>query len=195
MGKIELTLTIDSYDKNGKLYKTETKECHSWVKQYLASLRALMNGTADNIKDVGGTDRPFPHTSAVTPLTKTLFAKAVEGDTNYGILVGTGTNAVNLADYTIQTKITHGSGAGQLSYGAVTITSADVVGSTVKFTVARTFSNNSGDSITIQEVVLAVLSLHTTSTTGYFTLERSLFELEVPDGEMKTLTYTISTTV
>ena len=118
---------------------------------------------------------------------------APSGNNNYGIVVGTGTNAVTISNYALQTKIATGTGAGELSYGACTVDSdVTIDGSTAYFQIYRTFTNSSGAGITIQEIGIIKLI---TGTSYYFLLERSLSENTIADAASATLTYKISITV
>jgi hypothetical protein len=87
-----------------------------------------------------------------------------------GIVVGTGTNPVAVSDYNLQTPIAHGTGAGQLSYGSVSVLDGYTVsGSNAYFTLTRTLGNDSGASITINEVGYIF-----SSTPGAFLFDRTL---------------------
>lgn len=77
---------------------------------------------------------------------------AASGVDAHGPVVGTGTNAVTPGDYNLQTKITHGTGAGQLSYGANTkATTPTTSGNMRYFEHQRIFTNSSGADITVYE--------------------------------------------
>jgi len=77
---------------------------------------------------------------------------ASSGDASGGIVIGTG-NALNSpSTYALQSQIQNGTGAGQMQYGAVSVAALATSGNTVSFTANRTFTNNSGASITVAEV-------------------------------------------
>ena len=103
-------------------------------------------------KDTGGTARGSNQAYGFT-------AVAAAADTTLGIVVGTGTNAVTVSDYALQTKIAHGTGASQLSYQLMVFSAPVLAGSTVSFTMQRTYNNGSGGDITVQEVGLIIKSL------------------------------------
>lgn len=150
----------------------QKKEVELYVKRPLDSLvRQLVDITRaqywqnnDNVKDTGGTNRADSYRNYFK-------ASSPSGNSDYGIVVGTGTNAVTVSDYALQTKIVTGSGAGQLSYQAQVVNSPVLAGSTVSFTLQRTFNNTSGGDITIQEVGLIVYGV---PYTWYFLIARDL---------------------
>ena len=107
-----------------------------------------------------------------------------------GIVVGTSDTPVSLDQYALQAKISHGTGSGQLSYGATTVESI-TTGTTWMFRVLRTFTNNSGSSITIKELGLFVAARNTNDS---FMLCRDVptSAITVPNGSTLTLRYIIS---
>ena len=87
---------------------------------------------------------------------------APEGDDSYGIIVGKGTKDFSYDDYSLDAKISHGTGADQLNYGAMTVNPPYVdtartppVG-VVK--LVRPFINQSGYDVTVAEVGLVARS-------------------------------------
>lgn len=77
------------------------------------------------------------------------------GALNRGIIIGTGTTAPQPSNIAIETIINHGSGAGQMNYGAQQgIMGTTITGSLTEFTINRTYNNNSGGSITVNECAI-----------------------------------------
>ena len=75
------------------------------------------------------------------------------GDTLKGIVFGTGITPVTALDYKLITLIAHGTAAGQLSYQQQGASQAPInVDLTTTFILQRIAVNNSGDSITINEI-------------------------------------------
>jgi hypothetical protein len=93
-----------------------------------------------------------------------------------------------VAKYALAAKIANGTGAGQLQYGAVSITAPATIGQKRQITVARVFTNNSGASITVNEVGLVVSGIY------YFLIERTLSTNAIANLASATWTYTISIT-
>lgn len=70
--------------------------------------------------------------------------------TTYGIRVGTGSTLITADDYTVEGKIAHGVGAGQLNHAeTVGTATVSVIGNTASTSFSRVFTNNSGGAITI----------------------------------------------
>ena len=146
------------------------------------------------IKDTGGSNRTFAFNIGQY-VTRILSCEAGAGDVNYGIVVGTGTNAPASDDYDLQTKIAHGSSAGQLQYGATTVAQAAVVGANVDMLFSRVFVNASGGSITLKEAGLIVRHALIGTTGYYFLVIRDAVDQEVADTYIAVVTYTLRTTV
>jgi len=72
------------------------------------------------------------------------------GTSTWGIQIGSNDTAVVITDYHLNTQIAHGSGAGQMLYGAQTITTGGV--SPNKYAkIMRTFTNNTANPIDVKE--------------------------------------------
>jgi len=88
--------------------------------------------------------------------------KAGDNDDSYGIIVGSGTISVALDQYSLASKISHGTSAGQLDYDPMTVEDlgldTSVSPPVYRFRFIRTFKNLSGGSININEVGLAARS-------------------------------------
>lgn len=80
-------------------------------------------------------------------------ADATEDD--IGLVIGTGNTAPTPADYALETQIVDGNGAGEMEHGTQTANlGVNISGSESSFNLRREFVNNSGGSITINEVAL-----------------------------------------
>ena len=172
-------------DKNGKIVKdTGWKETNTLTKNFYAILATQMehvNGKYD-VTRTDGTVVKSEHYSY------NFAANAPEGDDTYGIQVGTGTTEPTRDNYRLEHKITHGTGSGQLYYYACTFVQGDDY-----VEVRRTFANQSGADITINEVGLAVVFYsYTDSAMKKALIARSLFTITIPDGGSATLYYRIS---
>ncbi len=182
--KFETFITIELRDKEGHLYERKKFRPNSYVRALIDLLFPgfqAANFTNGGV-DTGGTTRTLAQTY--------MLLNAGTGVTTYGIRVGTGTNAVTISDYTLQTPIAEGSGAGQLLHSAVTFNSPSTSGSTRQFNVMRTLTNNSGNSITVKEI-----ALYASFNSNYFMIERTLNTFTILNGASATVTYTISVTV
>ena len=87
-----------------------------------------------------------------------LAAKAADNDDTYGIIVGSGETPVTLNDYSVESKIAHGSGSGQLDYSPVTVEDLGldtiVTPPVYRIRLIRTFTNHTPSTITISEVAI-----------------------------------------
>jgi len=185
-GAVELSYKIETFDKNKKKIDEKFGKSHSWTKQFIQLLMIPMGCMkVTGITDTGNTSRDL---FLYNTLLKT---DAGSGDDNYGILVGTGTDAESINDYALASKITDGTGAGQLSYGATSFGSPNSDASNAWFTIERQFTNSSGGDITINEIGIASRSYD--SAYRYFLIARDKLTSGevVADGTSKTITYTI----
>ncbi len=118
------------------------------------------------------------------------------GDLIGGIVVGSGTNAESFENYALQTAIAHGTGAGQLSYAASSAPSVsyDAPSKTMANAIVRFINNNSGGSVSVNEVALygyvAALNDNVAATVC---LSRDLLgaTVTVPNTGQLKVTYTI----
>lgn len=82
---------------------------------------------------------------------------ANSAEDGYGIVVGTGTTAPTPSDIAVETLIPHGNGAGELEYAVQLATQGvQASGSNATLVLQRTFVNNSGGNVTVQEINLVV---------------------------------------
>jgi hypothetical protein len=102
------------------------------------------------ITDITGTLRDIAMHS------QTFQANGGVGDTNNGIVAGTGQVAPTISDYVLGILIGHGSAVGQLQYGGMTFGLPTSNLTTSIFTLTRVLSNASGDAITVYELGLYV---------------------------------------
>jgi hypothetical protein len=178
--KVITSIIVDIFDANGKKVRSLKKaKTNSYVRQMIDILASYMSNTGLSKKDITGTTRTTYH----------LILNGGSGDASMGVVVGTGTTAVTISDYKLESIIANGTGSGQLQYGTTSFSEVAITGSTAKFTIARTFTNNSGASINVHEV-----GLYTKSTYVYC-LERTLLDFTIENGQSGTVTYTISVTV
>jgi len=117
-------------------------------------------------------------------------------DNNYGIQIGTGTTAPSITDTRLSQLITNGTGPGQMQYGGVNVTGpvTNTTNNTGYITVTRTFTNNSGASITVSEVGLVAYSgtLGLASNQYYLIIYDLLpTPITVPNGSSLSISYEI----
>ena len=133
-----------------------------------------------SVPDVSNTSRSWAVAAAR--------AEAGSGIDTYGPVVGTDSTAHSWSDYNLGTKIAHGTGSGQLSYGAVSFNAPANDGNDRYFEVIRIITNLSGASITVYELGMIVYN-----NTYYFLICRDVVSggIEIPNSQALTLTYKI----
>jgi len=154
--KYEINLKTVIKDRNGKIISEHEQKCNTFVKNFLLLLNAAFRYSYSTVVDTGGTARNAGaeycyHVYAFSSYTVCgsggWTPSAGEGDDTFGIVVGTGNTPVTADDYNLASKIAHGTDAGQLSYGAVTLDDPVIIDNTVKQQIMRSFTNNSGADI------------------------------------------------
>ena len=115
------------------------------------------------------------------------------GTSTNGLVTGTGTNAVALADTALQTQIAHGVGAGQLDYGASVVNAPSSDSTSTTLILTRVFANSSGGSITVREIGIYAGMIITTATTQRFCIVRDLATIALVNGDQLTLNYILKT--
>lgn len=180
--KIILHGKAEIRDQSGKLLCVLKWNGESYVIAFLDILSSHFANAARTITDTGGTAR------SVT--TGALDFRGPVNDSTQGIVVGTGTNAVAIGDTKLQTQITHGAGAGQLSHGLQSFVAPSTTGSTRSYTTKRLFTNNSGGTITVQES-----GIYSTTSSFRFCVIRDLTgAVAILNTQVLTLEYTIGIT-
>jgi hypothetical protein len=90
------------------------------------------------------------------------------GNTDYGILLGSLNPPNDTNTFALAQKILHGTAAGQLLYGATTISDIIISGSTFILNISRIFQNGSPGIVTIREVALVMAIYQHGDSTLYF---------------------------
>ena len=200
-------LQLEAFDGNGNLIHAHRQRSHSWNRNFynwMMSQMATLNldsGTFGpsnlNLKDTAGTTQTttmaFVINCNVSDATRGL--RGESGDDNHGIIVGSGTLAENFEHYSLQSKITNGTGPGQLSYieQEPYARSYDPVSKTYSSAMARFFNNNSGASVSINETGLVVrdIKVQTASLRVMVCRDVLVSTITLPDTGQLKVTYTI----
>ena len=146
---------LEVFDKNGKLLQTHDQRSHSWT-------RNAYNAMFSNLASVDLVDNLFGvgKLSGKSTAGVVLFGAkgAVISDGSFettargyygapgvirGIQVGSGINAESFEDFVLQTLLTEGTGAGQISYTASEAVDKSYAGLVWTNTLIRYFNNNS----------------------------------------------------
>uniref|UniRef100_A0A6M3Y0Z1 Uncharacterized protein n=1 Tax=viral metagenome TaxID=1070528 RepID=A0A6M3Y0Z1_9ZZZZ len=183
--------TIEVRDKEGKLLSRERRKSRSYVQQWNELVCVQVGQKAAlSMKDTGGTDRDITTNGYNFAVTGGVGADSL------GVVVGTGSTAVTIADYALAVKCDEGTGANQLNYLACTVSDPTVLAPSCSFTILRSALNNSGSTITVAEIGVYMLGRYGT-TSYYFLAIRDVLTTTqtVPDGGAITVVYTLKVTV
>lgn len=174
--------------------RTHRRVSRSFVQQFLKLLNVHMEHayggghTGPQVTDTSNTTRTLTFIAADSHLA----VDAPEDNDTYGIVVGSDNTAESNTQYVLGTQIADGTGAGQLDYGAHVWIDAQVVGANVDLQIQRTFINNSGGGVTVEECGIYVKSYNV----YFFMIIRDVTgTVTVNDGQTLTVDYTLRTTV
>jgi len=145
----EVELELEVKDKDGKVIQKHKQKARSWVKNFILFLRYAFAGSNIPLVKQDGTVTTF---SIGTSVGNMMSVDAGNGNTIYGIFVGSGTNPYSINDYALQSKIT----TGGFQYGATAVEDLTDTGSSLYFGIARTFLNGTGNPVTVSEVGLVM---------------------------------------
>ena len=177
-------------DRHGKIISHKKKPSRSFVRGFNhilcaqirqettpdpAILTKATNGVLYNIRNSSGC----------------LRANGPVGNDDYGIMVGTSNQAVDIEDYALIAAIAEGVAAGQMNHQLCSATYLGVAAGVSSFTVDRSILNNSGDTINIEEAGIYVMATKAPTALIYVMVMRDLVSQAVPDGGGITVTYTI----
>lgn len=183
---LSLDYTLKVRDRRGRVIALHRAPSESYVRAFIDWLSAMIGGTISTlVPDTGGTNRTFAVSGSMRAL-------APDNDSTYGPVLGTGTNAVAIGDYKLQTQIVHGVVAGTLDHQATENLGLSTVGTTRLFQFRRLFVNASGGTIPVKEC-----GIYGLNSIYYFCLVRDLVspDVSIPNGGTGTLIYTIGATV
>ena len=196
LGNLGAIVTLQIRDqKTGDLEFEKKFVSQSFVKQFLQLLRVMFMGQSNyympadgwELKDTDGDT----HYDIVKSAAVFRAAAPLNNDT-YGIQVGTNNAAPTISDYVLGTQIAHGIGAGQLQYSAVAFGAPSEDGVTSQFVVTRDFANNSGATITVEEIGLAI---YYASNENFLILHDVTGSINVLNGKTLTVNYQIEANV
>jgi len=200
---ISLEYEVEVRDKNGKLTSRQKGVSHSYLKQFIAFLKAQWQGAyggsigSVSITDTGGNARTIPRSAAAAFNTTALQCGCGVASSAYGVVWGTSDTPNILTTYSLGSQIVHGVGAGQFSYGAQTFDDpTNPSGLIWIFRIIRTATNNSGGTITVKEIGLIGSCDDTGATQRYFQMARDVITpTPVPNGSTITTRYIPKITV
>jgi hypothetical protein len=177
---------VEVKDK-GKVIYSKQFESHSFVAQWLQLLYSMFG--LINISLLGNSV-PNP-----TAFYTAIELNAGSGNQSYGIQVGSGTTK-SINDTGLDSLIPNGNSAGQLAYGSMSILSPTINTSTNQgsLNVTRSFTNNSGGSVTVSEVgvVADVLAFNGNRYNVFIIHDILSSPITLANGQVLTVTYIFS---
>lgn len=188
---IQLLIRAVVRDPNGKVISdTGRKPTKSLVIAFLEFVYGMFTNVNRSSEDTSGASNPVYNWGSWCY--DNFSMNAGVGNSLYGLVVGTGDAAEDNEDYKLETQLTQGIGAGNISHGAVTVGSTAVVGANVDMELKRAFTNLTGSSITVKEA-----GIYTNTLTYYHCIVRDVLTtpVDVPDKCSLTVYYTVRTTV
>lgn len=120
------------------------------------------------MKDVGGTVRGIATYGFEVQDNTFIYNTGYSDDSNQGIWIGTGSTAEDFDDFELDTKIDHGSAAGELRYWDMLEPKQEWDVPTRQWTITnrRYFTNHSGGSISVAE--MGMVGKFYVYATGYY---------------------------
>jgi len=192
---------LEVRDKHGKLIRRIRGESHSWTRWFLGLLKGqfatrhmvAIGGGNETVKDITGADQTYPRHDDSTLQTyyKDISVDCPGNDDSYGVVVGDD-DTPNIADQlALNSQIAHGSGAGQLVYGAHTFESVSDADGEFGFRIIRSFTNNSGSTVTVKEIGIYARACSVEAVSFYVCLARDVLATpqSIPDGAALTVRY------
>ena len=181
IGKDEADFLLEIMNGNQPSYEIHSD---SFVKYFIVGLFTHFSEQfASNIISTDSTTATLGYGG------QSMYSVGAVGDTSVGLLIGTGATVETISDTSMKTQILNGSGSGQLSYGASSVAPISVSSPSAEIVCTRTFSNSSGNSITINEIGIAMYDTTTSAGAKRFLGARDLQTLIVNNGNTLTLNY------
>jgi len=195
---IDIRVEAKVIDKNGKIIKYHKQRSHSFVSNFLNLLGTQFynpEGGSNILYNIITTSNSSDSCVGIMAI------NVSNGNSSYGMVIGTGTATPTPNDYQLEMQINNGTSSNQMVYGAHSFVpssnSVNVSGSTSSFQIIRTFTNSSGSAITVSEVgiITQILNKSDTNYDNILIVHDLLSSpISVPNGSTLTITYTISVT-
>ena len=169
---LSLFYELEVRDKEGRIISSRREKSRSLLRNFALLVRTLLAGniagviTGSNfdvkvsVTKRDGSTFSFPslmYSGEAENAPAAMEAAAMERNDNYGVIVGAGTAAVTKHDYDLASQYKDGIEANQLLHGKTTVEDVDGTEAESVWRVIRTFTNESGATITVREIGLAVL--------------------------------------
>ena len=180
---LELWLKVTD-TKSGKVELHQLSR--SWTHVFAQLMASDVKGSAlsSPVYDVSGADR-----KGVVVVSALWDATCNSGSNAYGIVVGTSASAESIYDNKLVAICQQGVSAGQLQYGTCTIQDPNESSGTMSMIIQRLVTNQSGGTITINEIGVYVYIYNNGSY--YFCIIRDVLGVGVAitNGSSKLIEY------
>jgi hypothetical protein len=151
-------------DKDGRIKEQRKEKSQSLLKNFMMLLNAGFKVGTSSVVDTGGTTRSagarwhfWAYSGSGSGSGYGGWSPtAGEGDTSYGIVVGTSDVAVTVNDYKLGAQVPHGDADNKLHYRPTSMYDPVVDGSVVKQSFNRNFSSLGTVNIVVKEIGLIV---------------------------------------
>jgi hypothetical protein len=189
-GGLDTWLELATLDRNGRRCNVRRIHSESYLIHFFNIWYVQSFATSMTDTDTGNVAR------TIIKYRQHMQVSYGAGATTGGIIVGTGTAAVTPTDYKLQTPIAHGTGAGQLSYGATAVGAPSNDSTKSWLNITRLLTNGSGSSITINEAGVYAICFDSGYNIRLFCIIRDLVPggYTIPNGANTTATYKIQAT-
>jgi hypothetical protein len=187
-------------EKGGVILSEKHQIGHSWTRNAYNVYNLMMLDSIPTTylftRDTGGTFRAVAISRSAIHAGYGYYSTAnAEG---FGVIIGTGSTAFDLDDFRLDAVIPHGNTTGKLYYqaqGAPVTTYSGDPDFTQNILHKRVFNNNSGATITVNEVGLVYLTLDGLVYPYYFLTSRDVLDTPavVLNGAQLTVTVSITT--
>jgi len=180
-------------DAQGKIIRIEEAPSKSFILNFLYMWWLTLNlNASDSLSMVTYYGSPYAY-SPYQPMGWWTF---VNREPYSGEQVGSGTSSPSASSPYLESLILSGTGSGQLSYGPNIVTSPSLSSNPGTMTVTKTFTNNSGGTVTVGEIGLATqvyLPNAASSTNNAALMIHDVLPsvANVPNGGTITVTYTL----
>jgi len=158
--------------------KTYRQKANTLLKQFFQLLERQFRQSSVTVKRVDGTLDSGNYDA------NTFAINAGENNNDYGIVIGSGSTAVNkCSDYALENKL-------NLDCSAVTVNSTTCDNEKIELSAYRSFTNNTGSDVTIREVGLYCAG---TSTSYIHCIDRTVLSepITLQNGKTVKIMYMI----
>ena len=191
---IQLLIRAVVRDPDGNVISdTGRKPARSFVIAFLAFVGGMLDGADGSETAVTGAEELIYDVSADT--LNVLNIVAGINDASFGIWVGTGDTAEDNIDHKLDVKLSEGVGAGSITHNATVIYATAVVGANVDLEIKRSFTNNTGSTITVKEAGLVCDAIYAPQPNHLLIRDVLPAPVDVPDNCSLSIHYTLRTTV